>query len=57
MSKFDEKLDGFLDTAAGKAKRALGELSGRPDIVLEGEAQETLGHKERLEADVAKPKD
>lgn len=43
-------LKGLSDTVTGKAKRALGELTGRPDIVLDGEKQETLGHKETLEA-------
>lgn len=44
-------LKGLSDTVTGKAKRALGELTGRPDIVLDGEKQETLGHKETLEAE------
>jgi uncharacterized protein YjbJ (UPF0337 family) len=26
---------------AGKARRAVGELTGRPDLVIEGEAQDT----------------
>lgn len=29
------------DKLIGKVKRALGELSGRPDLVIEGEAQDT----------------
>lgn len=44
-------LKGLSDTVAGKAKRALREPTGRPDIVLDGERQETLGHKETLEAE------
>ena len=44
-------LKGLSDTVAGKAKRALGELTGRPDIVLDGEKQETVGHREILDAE------
>lgn len=29
------------DRTWGKAKRAAGELTGRPDLVMEGEAQDT----------------
>lgn len=29
------------DSVAGKVKRAVGELVGRPDLVIEGEAQDT----------------
>jgi len=32
---------GLPDKVRGKAKRAIGELTGRPDLVIEGEAQET----------------
>lgn len=50
MSSMDERVKGLTDKVAGKAKRALGELTGRPDIVIEGEAQEMLGHRETLAA-------
>lgn len=33
-------LSGIAHKAAGLAKRALGELTGRPDLVLEGEAEQ-----------------
>jgi len=29
------------DNIAGKVKRAVGEMVGRPDLVIEGEAQDT----------------
>ncbi len=41
---------GLADRAAGKAKRVVGELTARPDIVLEGEVQETKGLREIAEA-------
>lgn len=50
MSDLGEQLRGIADQAVGKAKRALGELTGRPDIVLDGEAQDALGLRERLAA-------
>lgn len=50
MGSMDDRVKGLTDKFAGKAKRALGELTGRPDIVLEGEEQETLGHRETLAA-------
>lgn len=32
---------GVADQVAGKLKRAVGEIIGRPDLVIEGEAQDT----------------
>jgi uncharacterized protein YjbJ (UPF0337 family) len=34
---------GIADTVTGVAKRAAGEIGGRPDLVLEGEAQQARG--------------
>ena len=31
----------LTDRLVGKAKRAVGEMTARPDLVLEGEAQDT----------------
>jgi uncharacterized protein YjbJ (UPF0337 family) len=39
-------VSGVADTVAGIAKRAAGEFGARPDLVLEGEAQQVKGSKE-----------
>ncbi|KHK91103.1 hypothetical protein [Novosphingobium malaysiense] len=49
--KMNLKTKALKDQAMGKAKRALGELSARPDYVLEGERQDAKG---RHEADTAR---
>jgi uncharacterized protein YjbJ (UPF0337 family) len=41
---------GMADTVAGVAKRAAGELGARPDLVLEGEAQQAQGSAEASHA-------
>lgn len=35
------KTPALADRIAGKLKRAIGELAARPDLVIEGEAQDT----------------
>lgn len=47
----------IVDTATGKAKRIVGEIIGRPDIVLEGEAQQTKGLREKAAAERANGSD
>ena len=44
MRKPESPATGLADEIVGKAKRAIGELTARPDIVLEGEAQEAKSH-------------
>jgi uncharacterized protein YjbJ (UPF0337 family) len=39
-------VSGVADTVAGVAKRAAGEFGARPDLVLEGEAQQAKGSAE-----------
>lgn len=48
--EFKSKVRALFDIATGKAKRAAGELTGRPDMVLGGEAQETKGIRKRKRA-------
>lgn len=43
-------LAGAADEAAGLAKRALGELTARPDLVIEGERQQVQGRAEAAAA-------
>lgn len=50
MNDIGERLRGMADQAVGKAKRALGELTARPDMVLDGEEQDALGQQERRAA-------
>ena len=50
------------DKAVGLAKRALGEITGRPDIVIEGERQEAAAdaedaERQRREARLAEARD
>lgn len=42
-----EKAAGAIDEAMGLVKRAAGELAARPDLVIEGEAQQAKGARER----------
>lgn len=51
MTDTKGKAKGIVDAVTGKAKRALGEITGRPDIVLDGEAQQTKGIREQSAAD------
>jgi uncharacterized protein YjbJ (UPF0337 family) len=46
MTKARDWIAGVADEAAGLAKRAIGELSARPDLVLEGEKQQASGRAE-----------
>ncbi|MCW1430212.1 CsbD family protein [Novosphingobium sp. JCM 18896] len=39
-------IEGAADEALGIVKRAVGELTARPDLVLEGERQQARGHAE-----------
>lgn len=39
-------IEGAADEALGIVKRAVGELTARPDLVLEGERQQARGHGE-----------
>lgn len=50
MIDLDERFRGLADQVVGKAKRVLGELTARPDMVLDGEAQDALGYAERRAA-------
>ena len=46
MTKARDWIAGAANEAAGLAKRAIGELSARPDLVLEGEKQQASGRAE-----------
>lgn len=48
-----DRLAGAVDEAMGLAKRAAGELGGRPDLVLEGEAQQGRGGRRAAAASQA----
>jgi uncharacterized protein YjbJ (UPF0337 family) len=43
MDDMKRKANGIVDEVIGVAKRALGELTARPDFVLEGEKQQAEG--------------
>lgn len=46
MDDMKRKASGIVDEVIGVAKRALGELTARPDFVLEGEKQQAQGRAE-----------
>lgn len=45
-----DRFQGLRNRIVGKAKRVFGELTARPDIVLEGEDQQTEGIREERAA-------
>jgi uncharacterized protein YjbJ (UPF0337 family) len=46
-NRLKRKARSLFEIAMGRAKRATGELTASPDIVLEGEEQETEGLRQR----------
>lgn len=46
MGEFKDRAKGAADETIGKAKRAVGEATDRPDIKLEGDIQEAKGDAE-----------
>jgi len=50
MSEFTDRAKGAADETIGKAKRAIGEALGRPDIVADGDRQEAQGDAEKAAA-------
>lgn len=47
MGEVQDRAKGIADETIGKAKRAIGEATNRPDIVLEGDVQEAKGDAEK----------
>jgi uncharacterized protein YjbJ (UPF0337 family) len=43
MSSTTDKMKGYANEAAGKTKRAVGDLTGDRDMKAEGDAQEAKG--------------
>jgi uncharacterized protein YjbJ (UPF0337 family) len=50
MAEIRRYASGAVDEAVGKAKRFIGEVASRPDIVVEGDAQEKRGRAELARA-------
>lgn len=50
MGEIKDRAKGVVDETVGKAKRAIGEATNRPDIVIEGDAQEAKGDAEKARA-------
>lgn len=46
MGELKDRAKGAADETIGKAKRAIGEATDRPDIKLEGDIQEAKGDAE-----------
>jgi len=46
MGEIKDRAKGAADETIGKAKRAIGEATDRPDITLEGDIQEAKGDAE-----------
>ena len=46
MSEIGDRIKGAADETIGKAKRALGDALGKPDLRAEGDAQEAKGDLE-----------
>ena len=47
MSSTTDKMKGYANEAAGKAKRALGDLTDDPKLRREGDAQEAKGDMQK----------
>ena len=52
MGEFTDKLKGHANEAVGKAKRAIGDTTDRPDIRAEGDAQEAMGDLQKAKGEV-----
>jgi uncharacterized protein YjbJ (UPF0337 family) len=50
MGEMKDRAKGLADEAIGKAKRAIGEATDRPDIKAEGDLQEAKGDREKAAA-------
>ena len=50
MGEVKDRAKGVVDETIGKAKRAIGEATDRPDIVAEGDRQEAKGDAEKARA-------
>lgn len=52
MGEFIDKAKGAANEVAGKAKRAIGDATDRPDIRAEGDAQEAKGDLQKAKGAV-----
>lgn len=52
MGEFTDKIKGTANELAGKAKRAIGDATDRPDIRAEGDAQEATGDLQKAKGEV-----
>jgi len=52
MGEFTDKLKGAANETVGKAKRAIGDATDRPDIRAEGDAQEAVGDLQKAKGEV-----
>ncbi len=52
MGEFTDRAKGVADETIGKAKRAIGEATGHPDLTAEGDLQEAKGDAEKAAAKV-----
>jgi uncharacterized protein YjbJ (UPF0337 family) len=52
MGELMDKAKGHANEVVGKAKRAIGDAMGRPDISAEGDAQEAKGDLQKAKGAV-----
>jgi len=52
MGELTDKAKGFANETIGKAKRAIGDATDRPDIRAEGDAQEAVGDLQKAKGSV-----
>ncbi|MET0240971.1 MAG: CsbD family protein [Sphingobium sp.] len=50
MSETTDRAKGVIDETVGKAKRAIGEATDNPKLVVEGDLQEAKGDAEKASA-------
>lgn len=50
MGEIKDRAKGIADETIGKAKRAIGEATDRPDLIVEGDIQEAKGDAEKAKA-------
>lgn len=50
MGEIKDRAKGVADETIGKAKRAVGEATGNPDLKIEGDLQEAKGDAEKAKA-------
>jgi uncharacterized protein YjbJ (UPF0337 family) len=52
MGEVTDKIKGYANEAAGKTKRAIGNATDNPDLIVEGDMQEAKGDLQKAKGAV-----